>query len=332
MKKVLFATTALVLSAGFASAEVAVSGDGRMGFVYDGADLQFSSRIRTKFTMTGESDSGLSFGGSMRVDQQDEAGGKASAGTAGSVYVSGTYGKLSMGDVASAAEMAVGDLHDVGYTEGTFLGDPEEADYLVHDGNNLDQGPAALYEYSMGAAKLYASMTDGSTNACDAVTGTTACYDTTDSDMAWSLGAGYEASGYKVGLGYSKHGDASQIVLGGETTFNNVAVRAFYADASDAFIGSVGEYALPAGTELDKEYGISGAYTMANGVGLSAFWIRREVDFNGAVTTAEDSYDAYGIGASYDLGGGATLAGGIGKNDMYADNETRADMGIKFKF
>ena len=67
MKKVLFATSALVLSAGFASAEVALSGDGRMGMIYDGNDVQFSSRARVKFTLTGESDAGLSFGAAFRV-------------------------------------------------------------------------------------------------------------------------------------------------------------------------------------------------------------------------------------------------------------------------
>ena len=50
MKKVLFATTALVLTAGIAAAEVKVSGDGRMGVVYDGQNAQFNSRIRAIFT------------------------------------------------------------------------------------------------------------------------------------------------------------------------------------------------------------------------------------------------------------------------------------------
>ena len=72
MKKVLFATSALVALAGAASAEVAVSGDGRMGMIYDGEDIQFSSRARAKFTMTGTSDSGLEFGGAFRVDQESD--------------------------------------------------------------------------------------------------------------------------------------------------------------------------------------------------------------------------------------------------------------------
>ena len=71
MKKVLFATSCLVAFAGAAAAEVAVSGDGRMGMVYDGDDMQFSSRARAKFTMTGESDSGLAFGAAFRVDQEN---------------------------------------------------------------------------------------------------------------------------------------------------------------------------------------------------------------------------------------------------------------------
>ena len=72
---------------------------------------------------------------------------------------------------------------------------------------------------------------------------------------------------------------------------------------------------------------------MANGIGLEALWIRRDVEIlEGFADEADDSYDAYGVGASYDLGAGATLAGAVMKNDLFAENETRADVGIKFSF
>ena len=40
--------------------------------------------------------------------------------------------------------------------------------------------------------------------------------------------------------------------------------------------------------------------------------------------------DSFGIGAEYDLGGGAVLAGGIVDTDYL--NDTVVDAGIKFKF
>ena len=62
MKKILLATSILAATTGYAAAEVAVSGTGRMGIVYDGNDVQFSSRARVIFDLSAESDNGLSFG------------------------------------------------------------------------------------------------------------------------------------------------------------------------------------------------------------------------------------------------------------------------------
>lgn len=333
MKKVLIATTALVLSAGYAAAEVSVSGDGRMGFIYDGNDLQFSSRARVKFTLTGESDSGLSFGGSFRVDQQDDAGGKASNGTAGSVYVSGSYGKLTMGDVASASEVINGDLYSVGYTDGAFGGDLEEINYLTADGNNLNQGPNALYEYSINGFNIAASMTDGSQVACNAVVGTLACTDAgrladEDTNTAYSVAVGYDLNGYKLGLGYADDGDASEIVLSAEATFNEFTVKGIYQDLSDVE-DVVGGTTL---VEYDRTFGLAAKYDMSNGVGVQAFWRRDQFTSTLIATGAEtdEDFDSFGIGASYDLGGGATLAGGIMDSDYQDD--TVADMGIRFTF
>ena len=347
MKKVLFATSALVAFANVASAEVAVTGDGRMGMIWDGEDIQMHSRARAKFTMTGETDSGLSFGGSFRVDQEnyraDPLHRSAAKGTAGSVFISGTYGKLSMGDVLSAAEAAIGDMPELGYTAGEFAGDPEEIDYLTGDGANEDQGPSALYEYTINGVKLFASLSDGSQRACDGTVGALGCYDFDSdkkSDLAYSVAAGYEFGAYNIALGYSKWGDQSEIIIGGNAAFDAFKVKGFYAKYDSRVVGNeivgdddFGDFDLPPGAEYNAAYGLSVGYTLANGVGLTAEWITRELDFNGSKWEgAPDNFDAYGIGASYDLGGGATLAGAVMKNELYGDNETRADMGVKFKF
>lgn len=326
MKKVLFATTALVMTAGVAAAEVTLSGDGRMGMVYDGNDMQFGSRARVKFTLTGESDAGLSFGGSFRVDHENAGGGLASSGTAGSVFVSGTYGKLSMGDVVSASEAINGDLYSVGYTEGAFGGDQEEIDYLTADGNNLDQGSNILYEYTINGFNLAASMSDGSRVTCaGAVAGSLGCSaadlvadDATD--IAYSLAVGYDMNGYKLGLGYADNGDASEVVLSGEATFNEFTVKGIYQDLSDVGTGTF---------EWNRTYGLAAKYEMSNGVGLQAFWRRDELE-SLVVGVADEDFDSYGIGASYDLGGGATLAGGIMDSDYQDD--TVADVGVRFTF
>ncbi|MDQ7261703.1 porin [Paracoccus sp. PS-1] len=333
MKKFLFATTALVMTAGVAAAEVAVSGDGRMGLIYDGDDVQFSSRARVTFTLTGESDAGLSFGGSFRADQESDytAGNTGSSrsaarGTAGAVWISGTYGKLSMGDVVGAAEAAIGDLPEVGYTAGEFGGDVEEISFLVGDGENEDQGPTLLYEYTVNNISFYASATDGSNLAGPGVVGRGPLVDTDGdgfvdtqidtADTAWSVAAKYEGSNFWAALSYSDNGDDSEIGLAAEGTFNNFAIKGVYMDY---------DYDSVVGGADGKTYGLGATYQM-DALTVKGFWRRDEVEVAGV----DADYDSFGIGADYDLGGGAVLAGGIIDTDYLDD--TVADFGIKFRF
>lgn len=327
MKKVLFATSALVLSAGFASAEVALSGDARMGVIYDGEDAQFSSRARVKFTLTGESDAGLSFGAAFRVDHENYSSNEyrsAARGTAGAVWISGTYGKLSMGDVVSAAEEAIGDLYEVGYTDGAFAGDIEEIWYLTADGVNLDQGPSILYEYTINNISLYASASDGVDNEWFTTPGDDSHADLQESDTAWSLAGKYDGGDWWAALAYSKHDDADEIVLGGEGTFNNFSVKGIYGKYSDRYTGG------PFQEELDNTIGLGLAYQMDAWL-FEGFYRRDNYEYNGQ---DDENYDSFGIGVEYDLGGGAVLAGGIIDSDYLdgGDGDTVADMGIKFKF
>jgi len=120
MKKVLFATTALVFSAGFAAAEVSISGNAVFGLGYseDGLANGLSSELdplkvddmytvyETYLTISGttESDNGLSFGFETTIAAYNTDGGLEDDGS--SVFVSGAFGKLSFGSVAEADEVA----------------------------------------------------------------------------------------------------------------------------------------------------------------------------------------------------------------------------------
>ena len=66
MKKVLLATSALTLSAGFASADVSMSGTGGAGvFGASGADLSVYSGVDLGFALSGASDNGMTFSASL---------------------------------------------------------------------------------------------------------------------------------------------------------------------------------------------------------------------------------------------------------------------------
>ena len=302
MKKILLATTLIAASAGFAAAEVAVSGTARMGVTTNTAtgDAQFSSRFRVIFTASGETDGGLSFGASVRNDQIGTGG---TANGDSTVYISGAFGKMTMGDTGNASDALLGQVSGVGYTS---LGSMNELAFLAKDTTG------ALYEYSAGA--LTFAVGAGQANVTPVVVGTAraAGFD------AMSVAAKYATDAYSIGLAYeSSTGgtvaapvDLSQVTLFGSATFSGATVKAKIVDGD---------------ASTDTRYAVSVDYAI-NGIGLTAYYADHQDagtiigGLNGA---------AYGVGASYDLGGGATVAGGVARNE---GNDTVMDLGVKMSF
>ena len=310
MKKVLLATSVLAMTAGFASAEVTVSGTARMGVIADfgDADPAFTSRVRIIFTASGETDSGLSFGATVRNDQSGV--GNTENGDS-VVYISGAFGKLSMGDVDGAAAAAVGQVDPVGLTG---LSDLNEIAYIL--GN---EDTSALYEYSTGSIGLYfsAQPNDGNSN--------------------FGVGANYTMGDYKFGIGYENVEDgstpgggwpdkigfsafwpngATQVVLGADATFGAVTAKARFARYDeDNSTGGMDQTAL------------SVTYT-ADALAVTGFYS----NFRGTDGYEGDDADFYGVGASYDLGGGATVVGGYSSADYGAGSDDAFDLGLSFSF
>lgn len=358
MKKVLLATTMLVAGASVAAAEVTLSGDARMGLVNNfvlapGAidPTGFTSRARVTFTLSGESDSGLSFGASFRADNAVGA----AAGTAGSVFVSGAFGKLSMGDVDGAANAAVGHIDGVGLTG---LSDLNESTYIASGGFSnaliatnaagdalaLTGDPSALYQYSFGDISVYASVTQttfslGAAGAATAIAGGLLTAGTTYQGDAYSVGAAYTINNYKVSLGYERLDLANLVpaapasslkgdhwILGADGTFGDFTVKARYGKADFARNGA-------AAADFEQ-MGLSGTYKM-NALSVSLFM--QDKQFTTPAGANLNEVKAVGLGASYDLGGGATVVGGIVdqsvRNGAAAkQNDTAFDLGLSFTF
>lgn len=273
MKKVLIASTALILVAGAAAAEVKVSGSARMGVVYDGSNAGFSSRVRINFDASGETDGGLSFGASVRNDQ---SGVGNTANGDSTVFVSGSFGKLTMGDVSGAADALVGQVSGVGY-EG--LNDNNEIGFLGATKT------AAYYEYATGSLTFGLGMSQPNT------------------DGGYTVGVKYAAGNYTAALGYETNDLDSQISVKGTAKF-----------------GAFGLAARVSQRDLSPETAIalSADYTMG-ATTLTAFAVQNR-DFV--------SQDTFGLGASYDLGGGAAFKGGV----VDDGTNTIADMGVTFSF
>lgn len=350
MKKVLFATTALVLSAGVAAAEVAVSGTGRLGVVYNGDNTwNFNSRARVIFDLSGQTDGGLEFGGSFRADQASSA----NKGGAGSVFISGAFGKIEMGDAVGAPEALFGDLPEVGYSdltasEGDYAADAandyagvaslspqglleNDIPYLTGDGTTTsDYNPVVLYTYSTGPFSLAASFSDGVD-----VDGDNA-YSAADKKVAqeYALAAAYTFDAYTVGLGYevlefadgvtawNGSDKASQGELAGTATFGNTDLKAYYAWGNQ---GNPVDYAV--GLGFASKFGATSVMGYVQKVALAD-----DLEYpNADGTKSTDGVVWWGLGAAYDLGGGASVVGGISDADLDGSDVT-ADLGVKFKF
>jgi outer membrane protein OmpU len=287
MSRFLTATAILALSAGIASAEVTLSGDARMGIIGgDGLDTAFTSRARVKFTLSGETDGGLAFGASFRAHQ---AGGAAN-GLNGDVFISGAFGKLSMGDVDGAAQSAVGQVSGVGLTG---LDDLNEILYLADGDSGLGTDPTALYEYSTGAFTGYISVTNpGAAPGFDAA----------------AVGVKYATDAFTVALGYEQADffgfGIDHIVVGATATFGAVTAKATYGQADGAFFDN------------DEQYALSLDYT-ADALTVTAFGSKYLNDGQ-----------SFGLGASYDLGGGAKVVAGYSDDD----GASLYDMGLSFDF
>lgn len=281
MKKVLLATSALVLTAGVAAAEVSVSAKTRMGVVYDGDDAFYSSRVRVIFKGEGETDGGLTFGFEVRNDQSgvgNEANGDST------VWLKGAFGKLVMGDTGNAADILVGQVSGVGYTG---LGDYNETAWLGKDVTG------AYYEYAAG--NLTFGLGLGQTIDTDA---------NAANDDFRSVAVKYAAGDYSVALGYEDNATADGLSLSGSAVFGAATVKAKVSDYDGAPESAIA---------LSVDYAVNSATT------VTAF-----------ATQNQDyvSNDTFGIGATYDLGGGASLAGGIVDNGT----DTIADFGVKLDF
>jgi outer membrane protein OmpU len=300
MKKLLLATSALTLMAGAATAEnhIALSGSARMGLVYDGTldggsgQTFFSSRVRIVFTASGETDSGLSFGASMRADQQggnnNDAGDDKDGDSNGdsTVFISGAFGKLTMGDVGGAADALVGQVSGVGYGPNDSL---QEIDFVG------TTKTAVYYEYStgaftfgLGAGQLYNVDLD------------------TDTGNELNIGVKYATDAFSVALGYETSDAVDALHLGASATFGGATLAARVTDRDD---------------QSDVQWATSIDYAI-DATTVTAFY----TDFGDSDT------QHYGIGASYDLGGGASVAGGIVQQDAPAGDNTFADVGLKFSF
>jgi outer membrane protein OmpU len=267
------------------------------------------NRVRVNFGMTGETDSGLAFG--ANISAHNAAAG--SGGTAGTQYISGSFGKVTMGDIDGADEQTVGNLAGVGFAG---AGSKQNFGYQSTD-HNLG------YSISM-AGVTFATSTDLVRGADSTKTGSNSAV-----GIKWSGDMGGATVG--IGLGQSKIGTKSEqsasasVAMGGltikavsHTNDNGPLTAAVTAVVGTQGVAHVGSVAAVNNYDTDTT-GLSLTYAM-DAMTVTAF-TRTES------TTGVTDKDYSGLGFTYDLGG-ATLKAGF----VDSDNISIVDFGVNFSF
>jgi len=332
MKKILLATTMLASVAGYASAEVAVSGSARMGVVnaYNGDEnvTTFSSRVHASFSGSGTTDGGLAFGGSFDAHNASDA----DAGTSGSTYISGAFGKISMGGVDSGDKAAVGQLSSVGY-EG--LGSGNSISYTADGGLFADadfvhgsDGAKVLYTYSAGDLTVSASsaqLSNGDHN-----------------HQAYGLGVAYTAGAMTLAVGYGTNEvEAQDGPWSGTGTITDLSASVKYAMGDTTIKAIYQEKSADVTMSFDGEdYNLGSATSMGVSVDhkidaltLTAYAIT--TDMQSDYGDFDVSVNRMGVGATYDLGGGAKFQAGwaeMDAADLSDESHSAFDAGVNFSF
>jgi len=267
MKKVLLATTALVLSAGFAAAEVKVNGSANVGLKYNEGNLGYTTargntkkaagwyEIDMNVTGTMESDSGLTFGAQIQLDSDYSS---LDQNYDANVFISGAFGTIKVGESNWVASDDFG-INDIGF-DGIGVDDTAE---IAMYANSSDSVNDLRWDYSVGAFSTVVSL------------------DTVTEDYGLSVGYDNGTFGGYLAYDYDNETDmdSTSVLLTG--SFGAFSGQLYYADA-DAYDSSYGVYGAyktgpwtfeaavsDADMATDASYGIGAKYDLGGGATLA---------------------------------------------------------------
>jgi outer membrane protein OmpU len=270
-----------------------------------------SAQNRMRFTLkgSGETDGGISYGVSGRFEQSNTS-------TAGSQFVSGAFGKVSMGDLDGADEVAAGDgVASVGLTA---LGSHNALAYQS-EAHNLG------YQFSTSGMTFSYSQN-------------TAVQNGSNSAMGLKYTGDMGGASITFGVGQSKVGTASQSTMSASVSSGGLTIKAIsssndngpatgaVAAAAQQVSATTGVVTTPyslatvVSSNLDTDQtALSIAYTM-DAMSVSAF--TKTVSTSGV-----KDMDYSGLGFAYNLGGVTLKAGVVDNNDQQL-----VDFGLSFSF
>ena len=323
-----------------ALAEITISGDAELGIDYtsEPGDMKskhsFVHEMGVDFSGSGTTDGGLSFGGSAGFDTGDD---KVNTG---SVFISGGFGKVTIGD-NDAADLLAGGIADVGLNG---IGVDDVAESIR--GRSAKQ---FRYDQSVGNISLAisAGTADGvlaKENTFEDNNGKTVAGALEVKKNSYAIGMSFSASGATVGLGYDS---LKTISAGFGYSTGQIAANAFYTKGEKPY-KHLGSNRAEGGTgnQADGMFaagltgiGVDVSYTMSASK-LTLVYVKSDVDniqsvwadgdgvpgseASDKLTFESTSFKGVGVNVSHDLDGGATLVAGFGQ----VPSKTAGGLGI----
>jgi outer membrane protein OmpU len=261
------------------------------------------NRVRIAFAGSGTTDGGLTYGFSARADHSNTS-------TGGSQYISGAFGKVSMGDLNGGDEQLVGNLSGVG---SSGAGSHQEFAY---------QSSSHNIGYSVSMAGVSFAATTDLVRGADATK--------TGSNSAYGVKYSGDMGGATIGLalGTSKIGNKTEDSMSASVSMGGLSIMAVShtndngpaTSAGTVQTGTAAYVAEAAAANLDTDTtGLSISYAM-DAMSVTAY--TRTESTSGVVDK-----DYSGVGFTYNLGGATIKAGFVDANDI-----SIMDFGINFSF
>ena len=310
MKKILIASTALGALTAAAAADVTLSGRAEMGlFDNSASDVQFFTDIDVTFTMTGETDNGLTFGASVDLDE----GGAVSSATqddsddgGATIFISGSFGTVTIGDTDGALDWALTEAGNVGNAGSIADDETIHAGYLGSYLDGTQDGQILRWDNTFGDFGVAISLEDDNGS---------------NGEIGYAVGLRYnlELGGTTIALGIG-HQEGASI---GPSDFSATGVSATATFDNGFSAGIV--YTDFDNTPADSHLGIGIGYT-TGALTLHANY----GDFDAAPGFLDA--DGFGISAAYDLGGGAVVHFGYGDGEVGTADFQTVSLGLGLSF
>ena len=298
-------SASLLLFTASASAEVSLSGEGKLGLSYQNDAVQewgTISSANVKFTLSGTSDNDMisEFGANFTLDADEET----SDGTLDNPFVvyvgsaAGPFGKIEAGTDLGLGDKRNGGLGDAGLN-GLGLDDLSEAYY---------GGSGKKLRYSKNIAGAGVSLS-------------------TDMEDDWAIGGEYAFNDQiTLEAGYDQRKTTSDF-HSGVNSLNTLSVGVFgnVDQFHGGFLYNYRSTKVPAEETsiLDKSaYGLEVGYTL----GTTTF--TAHYGKNDGVEELVSETSGWGVGMSHDLGGGLSFKGGYAN----IDDVSKANFGFLMAF